>query len=307
MRNYCTLFDTNYLPRGLALYRSLVKHSSEEFKLYILPMNLECHFILSDLNLPNVELVTGFHEQPLMKDASKNRTYQEYCWTCASNLCDFLMTSGSDEFGVNEITYLDSDMLFFADPKAIFDEIGGCSIAVIPHRLIPSKRHLEVNGMFNVSWVTFKNNFVGRDCCSMWAWQCRDRCSAMIGCGDQVYLDAWPSRYGDDLRIIQNIGAGTAPWNLANYRVTDGPKVDGQPVVFYHYHEFAEKDGVFRLTNYDLREEDRAFIYAPYLIAYFAAKAELEKLRRGKFYEGVEGLKRASEEIADFTKRLSQS
>jgi hypothetical protein len=56
-------------------------------------------------------------------------------------------------------------------------------------------------------------------------------------CGDQGYLDEWPSLY-DRLVIIQHKGAGLGPWNLENYSLTkdvDGPAVDGEPVIFYHF------------------------------------------------------------------------
>lgn len=283
MRNFCSLFDSAYFTRGLVLYESLVEHCSEPFTLFILPMDDAAAEMLQRLELPGVMMVTDFHQDhPGMAGTMKNRTWQEYCWTCASNLCEALMLAG-----LEEITYLDADMMFFSDPEVIFKEIGTRSIAVIPHRLIPSKKHLELNGRFNVCWITLKN-LTGFECVIRWARQCRERCSAVIGCGDQVYLDEWPALYGSELAIIENIGAGLAPWNLANYAlyehsftdqvIVSDPSMVGTsrsytPVVFYHYHEFTEKeDGSFHLTNYELRPDDIRLIYEPYLAAYRAAR-----------------------------------
>jgi len=265
MRHYCTLFDSKYLPQGLALYDSLVKHSSEAFTLCVLAMDTETLRTLQSLNFQNVLPMDG---RSFLLNQRIDRTWQEFCWTCASNLAEDVMDWADkdvdDPWYLEHLTYIDADCYFFSDPKVIFDEIGDRSIAVIPHRLIPSKKHLEVNGQFNVSWVTFKNNDVGRECLSTWAAQCRERCSAKIGCGDQKYLDEFPVKYGDELCVIENIGAGLAPWNLAHYTLTEGPKVDGNDVVFYHYHEYLHGQ---RLTNYELRDEDVKYIYAPYFAA----------------------------------------
>lgn len=300
MRNYASLADSKYLPQLLALYESLRKHSSEEFTLYVLPMDQQTVDTLMAMVLPNVQLILGFHESHEgMAEARANRSHKEYCWTCASNLCEVLLdwsnwhneSEGTE--AIESITYLDADCYFFSDPKVIHDEIGDRSIAVIPHRLIPSKKHLESNGQFNVSWVSFKNNSVGRECCSTWAWQCREQCSESIGCGDQAYLDSWPGKYGPELAIIQNIGAGLAPWNLANYGLYqfDGPpqlaanRTDYSlgglvPVVFYHFHETRfHPDGSVFLTGYELRPVDEELIYKPYIAAVNEAQAKLRALQ----------------------------
>jgi hypothetical protein len=57
--------------------------------------------------------------------------------------------------------------------------------------------------------------------------------------GDQKYLDAWPARFPGRVRVIRHPGAGLAPWNFMGHRIElDGPvpRVDGEPLVFYHFH-----------------------------------------------------------------------
>jgi len=279
MRHYCTLFDSKYLPQGLALYDSLVKHSSERFALWVLAMDAECSTALRQLALPYVRVVDRYwFEQQASFGIKLGQTHQEYCWACASVFTSYLMTICEDDDydTFDAFTYLDADCYFYSNPKVIFDEIADRSIAVIPHRLIPSKKHLEVNGMFNVSLVYFKNTPTGRKCLSTWSLQCRERCSAKVGCGDQKYLDEWPAKYGDELCVIQNIGAGLAPWNFAHYRITEGPKADGNDVVFVHYHEYVHGQ---RLTNYELRDEDVKYIYAPYFAAVSRAQDTIASIQ----------------------------
>ena len=266
MRHYCTLFDSKYLPQGLALYESLKANESKRFALWILAMDVDCEIVLRDMRLPNARICSREWFERQARFAIKDgQTWQEYCWACASVFTDHLMQICEDDENetFDEFIYLDADCYFFNSPAVIFEEIGARSIAVVPHRLIPSKKHLEINGKYNVSLVYFKNTPNGRECLSTWAAQCRQRCSAQIGCGDQKYVEEF-EKYGDDLFVIQNIGVGVAPWNLANYKLTAGPRVDGQPVVFYHYHEYIHEK---RLTKYELRPEDREIIYEPYIQA----------------------------------------
>lgn len=278
-RHYCTVFDARYAPQGLALYDSLKRHSSVPFTLYVLAMDQEAAEIVCGLPGNFVVLSAWMLDKDVegMSAARGNRSWQEYCWTCASNFMDYLFS----QLDLPELTYLDADMLFFSDPETIFKEIGDKSIAIIPHRFNEQDRaRLEKNGRFNVCWNTFRNTAVGRACLSKWAAQCREWCyyrNEDGKFGDQAYLDSWPTEYGDEVHIIQNIGAGLAPWNLQNDVLTPGPRINGVPVVFYHYHEYIHES---RLTNYPLRQIDRDLIYAPYIQAINEAKARIESVRQ---------------------------
>lgn len=275
MRHYCTLFDSKYLPQGLALYESLKRHSSQPFLLDILALDHECELVLRSLDLEFVDVTSiDEFEQYVhgMKEARSNRSYREYCWTCASAFTEDIL--GDD---AEEITYIDADVLIFSDPEPVFAEIGDRSIAITPHNFIPSKQYLDVNGLYNVGFVHFKDTQAGAQCLRKWAADVRDRCSVLVGCGDQQYLDAFPVNFPKECHVIQNIGVNAGPWSLANWTVTDGPLLDGVPLVAYHFHEYVHGE---RLTNYDLRQVDRDLIYAPYIEAINEAKARIESVRQ---------------------------
>ena len=56
MYSYCTLFDSNYLTRGLAMYESLKKYS-DNFHLYIFSFDDKSHELLKKLNLEFVTVI----------------------------------------------------------------------------------------------------------------------------------------------------------------------------------------------------------------------------------------------------------
>tara|TARA_B110000027_G_C16047064_1_gene268199 strand:+ start:342 stop:536 length:195 start_codon:yes stop_codon:yes gene_type:complete len=57
MQNYCTLFNVNYLPRGLNLYHSLMK-VSKNFRLFIFAFDDLTYQYLKDLKLKKVVLIS---------------------------------------------------------------------------------------------------------------------------------------------------------------------------------------------------------------------------------------------------------
>ncbi len=266
MRNYCTLFDRNYAQKGVALHESLLKHSSESFTLYVLAMDDDTAKILEELKLKNVRILplSVFESAMNMKPVRESRSLVEYFWTCASSLCEYLIRN----YEMDQLTYLDADLFFFQDPQIVFNEIGQRSIAIIPHRFAEQDRNrLEPNGLYNVGWITFRNDIDGLACLTGWAELCQEWCYNRHDSGrfgDQGYLDSWPSEFEDSLCIIENIGACTAPWNLQQYETTLGPKVNETPIVFYHFHEYRNEDD---FTRWPLRHEDKVFIYVPYINA----------------------------------------
>lgn len=254
---YTTLFDKNFLAAGLCMIRSLTRHSAERPIVYVLAMDGLTETLLPKLAPPGVvQLVPhDLFEGVLQLDLRKKRTWQEYCWTCASLFTNFVANNTEDcREGLN-LTYLDADMYFYSDPAVVHAEIGTKRIGIIPHRFNEEyEKKYGGNGKFNVSWVTFKAN-LGRTVLRDWSSKCREWCfyrNEDGKFGDQAYLDRWPEEWPWDVHVIHNIGAGAAPWNLMNYIVVDGPNhqvmlaenVPGEaplfytPLVFYHFHQY---------------------------------------------------------------------
>lgn len=65
---FCTLFDTNYLTRGIAMYESLKRYTLE-FHLFILAFDDKCERILKQLRLENVTIISlkDFEDEELKK------------------------------------------------------------------------------------------------------------------------------------------------------------------------------------------------------------------------------------------------
>jgi hypothetical protein len=283
-RYFCTLFDSGYLLKGVAMLSSLARYCPTA-QVYVLCMDRQTQHILEHLDLPHVQCIplSEVEDQALLK-AKADRGVAEYCWTLSPCLPWHVMKKHPE---MDFITYVDADLLFYSDVEPLFDEIGDASIAIIEHRFTPRLKDREVNGRFCVEWVSFRRDEQGMACLGRWREQCIEWCYYRLEdgkMGDQKYLDEWPDRYSS-CHILMHPGAGIAPWNYAQYqfaidaagRIT----VQGSPLIFYHFHQFQLLDnGSFdRLSTFYTNERDEPeSIYATYEADLKARLAEVRRL-----------------------------
>ena len=274
MLYFCTYFDSNYLTRGLALYRSLVRHTMP-FRLWVLCFDDLTHEILQKLALPQVHpiLLADFEcgDEQLLR-AKGNRSRIEYYFTCTPSLPLYILRNHPE---VDVITYLDADLFFFSEPSPIYQELGGGSVLIIGHRFPPHLSHLETRGIYNVGLLSFRRDDAALQCLHWWREQCLAWCYDRVEerrFADQKYLDDWPTRF-QRVVVLQHKGAGLAPWNVANYclRMDNGQvAVDSQPLVFFHFHGFKQvRQWLYQpgLVEYRVRADSllKRYIYGPYI------------------------------------------
>jgi hypothetical protein len=238
-RYYCTYFDQNYLLRGLTLYRSLVR-AGDAFTLWVLCLDDATYEMLDRLRRPDlhpIRLTDLEVADPELRAVKPDRSPIEYYFTLTPALPLYILNRFTD---VDLITYVDSDLHFYSSPEPIFAELGKDSVLLIGHRFPEHLRHLEVYGVYNVGFLSFRNDERGRACLDRWREQCLDWCYDRVEDGkfaDQKYLDRWPEQAG--VRALQHKGAGLAPWNWMRYGLSlsgTAGTVDGQPLIFFHFH-----------------------------------------------------------------------
>lgn len=256
---FCTLFDSNYLDRGLALIESLNK-VEDNFTLYIFTFDDTAYDILTKLQLRNVIVVS---EKSILDDELRkiknSRTRTEYCWTCTPVIVQYVFKN----YKVNSCTYIDADMFFYASPQALIDEINtsGCDVSIIGHRFssyITKKMNEEMHGKYCVEFNTFLNNENGNKVLEWWKQKCFADCSMKVseeGFGDQKYLNEWTQIF-TGVHELKNVGAGVAPWNLSAYRLLQNTEKqiflsykgkEDCRLIFFHFQglQFLENNQVF--------------------------------------------------------------
>ena len=283
---FCTLFDKNYIYKGVTLYNSLLKHCPD-FTLWILCMDDVTLKTLTKMGLEKASLIdiSDFEDEELRR-IKPSRTVAEYCWTCTPSLPLYVLKK---EPSLDAITYLDADLFFYSDPSAIYEELGRSSIMIIEHRFPDHLKHYEVNGIYNVQMLVFRNDESGRECLEWWREKCNEWCFYRLEdgkMGDQKYLDDWPTRF-QGVHVLQYEGAGVALWNVMKYKIwkqSDRIFVNDVPLVFYHFHQFTLlKEGSYDFGNrgiYNLTPENIALIYHPYVLEIERSIARVREVDR---------------------------
>jgi len=290
-REYCTLFDANYLPRGLALYESLRRHESGS-RLRVFCMDGATKSILDRFELPDlvpIALEELEEHDPELRAVKDDRTPLEYCWTATPSVA---LYSLEREPEIDLITYLDADLYFFSSAQPLFDEMDGDAVMIVPHRYAPETAHLEAtSGIYNVELVSFRRDEDGLRALRWWRERCLEWCYYRVEdgkLGDQKYLDDWPERF-PGVHVLEHVGGGLAPWNVSRYRIHERGgevMVDDVPLVFYHFHSLklfrtpsrfvdAARAGTAQISQvlrrrawssaYSVEGEELRLIWEPYL------------------------------------------
>lgn len=267
MINFCTLFDSFYLAKGLALYRSLQSVSSD-FHLFVMAFDEKSFRFLKQMECENltVQWLNNF-ETPELLAVKAERTRGEYCWTCGPSVIHYFMTT----YNLPSLTYIDADMMFYSNPQVLFDEIGDADIAVSPHFI----EH-EAAGKFCVQFNYFKNSAEGmralvwwKDCCIEWCYNKYEDGKY----GDQGYVEQFPSLF-NNVHIMEHRGTGVASWNMNSYSFhTEDNSIIYKgvtfPIVFFHYHgtslEVHDDVLVMSTKEFDVKHGEQYAMYGKYL------------------------------------------
>lgn len=287
-RVYCTCFDRNYLSRGLVLYYSL-QHYAPDSRLWVLCLDQASYELLEKLALPNmvsVELGTFEQSDNALAATRSNRSLIEYYFTCTPAWLLYVLRR---EVASEWVTYLDSDLFFFSPPEAIFDEIKDAAFAIIPHRYTPAVENMRKYGIYNVGWVGARRDPEGLAAVQWWREKCIEWCHDYVDgerFADQGYLQELLARF-PRVKVIENLGANLAPWNIGNYRVAshDARVIidEAWPLIFFHFQGLKKEMGCFifnshRLYHAPFSRVVREHVYRPYVDRLLKVESEIGPL-----------------------------
>ncbi len=296
---FCTLFDSNYLSRGLATYQSLMK-TGEKFHLYVVAFDDDAFNVLQQLNYTNLTPISlaDFEDEALLA-VKPSRTRAEYCWTSTSSIILYCI----EKFSLSHCTYIDADMFFFQKPSILFAEMKEKSVLITEHRYTKRYDQAQKSGTYCVQFMYFRNDAQGMKVLHWWRERCLEWCFNRHEdgkFGDQKYLDDWTTRF-EGVHVLQHEGGGLAPWNVLQYDffLAEGGILKGQnkktkavfDVVFYHFHGvrlFEKSTYILAPKKYLLSKNVLAYFYEPYLKILNITKSQVNSINAKRDWNGTQ-------------------
>lgn len=279
MINFCTLFDSFYLDKAMALYQSL-ENNVNEFNLFAFCFDDCSLHVLEELKWPHATVISvkDIENEQLLK-LKKERSKAEYCWTCTPIIIEYVLA----HFRVEDCTYIDADLYFFADPTPLFDEIkkNDADTVILEHRFKQDRnieKLLYKAGKYCVEFNYFTQSENSKKILHWWKEKCLEWCFYKIEperMGDQKYLEKFPILFSG-VYELQNLGAGVAPWNLSQYSLKEEKnggvilreKSTGKEfqLIFYHFQNLRYlSDTIVNLKSQTTDKKLKYAIYLPYL------------------------------------------
>lgn len=259
-RNFVTLFDSFFLPQGLALYRSMQREISQ-FTLWIVCMDEAAYSLLDQLKLLNVRLIRlADIETPELLAVKGDRTVGEYCWTVTPFVPSAVFLRDKS---VLDVTYVDADLWFRKDPESTFAELeaSGKSVLITEHHYSPEHDHSNQNGIFCVQFMIFKRDH-SAPVLKWWQEKCVEWCYARFEkglFGDQKYLEEWPVRFSSLVHTLSLNYPVLAPWNMT--------RIPYSTAFAVHFHglRLIDRNRLFIAPIYRVPEIVMRKVYSKYL------------------------------------------
>ena len=254
-----TLFDQAFLPNGVALHQSLVRHAGS-FALWVVCPDATTADVLRRLDLPGVRVLPVAEvETDALRSVRPGRTMVEYYWTLTPFTPQAVLDRAPD---AERVTYIDADMWLAASPAPLFAEFEGSGAGALltPHAYAPQFEQSLAYGIYCVQFMPFTRR-AGEPLMRWWQERCVEWCFARAEdgkFGDQKYLDDWPERFGSAAHVLEHPEWTQAPWNA--------PVFDARDAITYHFHRLRTSTDDRALVGlYRLPRQHIDLLYRPYL------------------------------------------
>lgn len=261
-RAMCTIIAKNYLASARSLCKSFrAVHPDyqcyvlivDEFSGYINPSEEPFEIItLKELEFENLPSLCFKYD------------VTELCTAVKARLLQYLMDTNS----VNQLLYLDPDILVTASLDRLYEHLDSRDIVLTPHidtdypedGFVPNDGTILYNGLYNLGFIGVNSSEQARSFLEWWKAKLYSKCVKETPYFvDQKFVDLVPLLFRNTF-IERGVGYNVAYWNLHSRRIShdkEGWQCNDQPLHFFHFSNYhPEQPEVIAspLTRYRMAE-----------------------------------------------------
>lgn len=257
--HYVTLFDSSFVPQGLALHHSLLNHGGD-FLLWILCLDIQSLNLLQGIGLDHVRLLElSKLETPELLSVKQTRTTAEYCWTLTPWTFQWVFEL---EPSASRVTYVDADVFLFQSPQPIFLELeSSCkSVLITEHGYAPEFDQTPTSGRFCVQFLTICRER-GLPALFWWRDRCIEWCYARFEngkFGDQKYIETLSDIFHSEVHVSSHNEWFQGPWNACVFPFSKA--------ITYHFHQLRLGPDCIVMwpPHYSIPSPTEHYLYNPY-------------------------------------------
>jgi hypothetical protein len=258
--NFCTITTQNHIPYVLTLNQSIRKFSASHLFVLVLDSDEDDNSLsvdgISFLYLSELNGLDGVNRYLL------NGNIDEFRWSLKPFWMKFLFNN----YQIEELIYVDNDIMFFNDYSFLFDEMKRHQVLLTPHWRNPypslDVKNFDLlynHGIYNAGFIG-----VNKSASGFLDWFCEVVEYKMIRkdgfYDDQKFLDVVPI-YFENVKILEHKGCNVSEWNeslitrqLKNRELylNDYPLIFIHFVSYYKYILFNQNKDPFIKPFYDI-------------------------------------------------------
>ena len=248
----CTVSTLDYVPKALALFRSLKRYDpAAQFLVVVTNASSKSDFDQFDISkVPGLILSTlhNFEENDEVQLLARrySPSSDAFRWSIKPQIMLYL----HNFLEAQKVIFLDNDIWFCNPFDFIWDQLENSSILLSPHWRVSDPTidapWFETNfrdGIFNGGFVG--TNFKNLNPLKWWARACAYKCEINYESGlyvDQKYLDFLPTHF-PNVNFLSHRGCNVAYWNFHECKRSN-ENLNGQiqvlinqkyPVIFIHF------------------------------------------------------------------------
>lgn len=240
-----TIGSRNYLAQGAALMQSLATADPLVHRVLVVSDGVPAG-LREDARLAGVEIRDGADFCDVLDGLAAYYTPIEL----NTALKPFVLGALLRRSDAGTVTYLDPDIIVYRPLDAIRAALETASIALTPHLRAPLPGPASPNdhvilraGVYNLGFIGVRAEADTIVFADWWSDQCRFDCRVAFDEGlftDQRWVDLAPGFF-DSTAILRGPVFNLAYWSLPGRTLEqgeDGWRVDGEPLVFFHFSGF---------------------------------------------------------------------